>query len=387
LKLKIFISGLSLPELTFLRSLLHPFETEISSNSEDCDLVITKGSEPDAPLVVLGSQSQSSGQTILKLPPDLLRRSLQIFQSVMKPQISLSYRIATGLPFQYNIVPAPVRARLLRSRRTETDLSAHVFIQGVRKTIVDAISEAGFPYDKPSPKLIVTHDIDTRKGLERALAFKEVEDRLGMKSICFLPSSEYEIDRQIAKDLGDGLTTIGSHDVKHDGKLIRISNRRELAGRLAQSKLELGRIFDREIDSFRSPLLQFNEAILIALNEAGYRHDYSLPCWEPVNPSVMGSFGIECANSLAFGSLIETPLTLFQDHQMFYVQKFSVSEATKVWLEQARFLISIGGDVVLLTHPEYNFAQDLPAYGRLLEELCKVVQPQAPSSESLEVTR
>ena len=245
---------------------------------------------------------------------------------------------------------------------------------------MDAISQFGFASNNHRPRLIVTHDIDTSKGLERALSFKTVEERLGVKSIWFIPSSEYKIDHQIARDLGSD-APIGSHDVKHDGKLIGISKKEELVSRLAESRHQLEEIFEKEVDSFRSPLLQFNDRILRALVEAGYTKDFSLPCWEPVNPSVMGGFGIECANPLAFDSLIETPLTLFQDHQMLYVQELSTSEAIKLWLEQAEFLASVGGDIVLLTHPEYAFSEDLPAYGGLLEELGRIVQRHVQTSQ------
>ena len=385
LKVTVDANDFSTLELTLLSSLLYPLEAEFTMSSGGSDVKISKVSSDNgsASLVFALDASRNGGTSqtgLVTMPYDPLAKSFEVLDHVLKHRVSFSYRLATSMPFEYNVVPESIRARFLRRGNKATNLMDHVSVQKTRMMLFDAISKAGFPLKRSAPRLIVTHDVDTDKGLESSLKFKKIEDDLGIQATWFLPSNEYDIGQMIAADLGDG-ANIGSHDVKHDGKLIRIHDHSRLVDRLSQSRLELGRVFNREIVSFRSPLLQFSGLILSALKSAGYTSDYSLPCWEPVNPAVMSGFGGECASSLMLNSIIETPLTLFQDHQMFHVLEFSISEAIKIWLDQARSLVSIGGDVVLLTHPDYNFSQDLEKYRELLEGLSKVVS-DAYSQES-----
>jgi len=151
----------------------------------------------------------------------------------------------------------------------------------------------------------------------------------------FLPADEYPISTHIAGELARG-SVIGSHDTKHDGKLVTMRRQSALLARLKKSKTTLQNLFEREITHFRAPLLQFSRRIAIALGEAGYTADFSVPCWEPIHPSTMNGSGIESAQPFRVENITEFPLTLFQDHQLLNVMRLSTREAVKFWTEQAR---------------------------------------------------
>jgi hypothetical protein len=83
----------------------------------------------------------------------------------------------------------------------------------------------------------------------------------------------------------------------------------------------------------------------------------------------MGGFGVEMAQGFQVGGVIETPLTLFQDHQVLNVLGMNIREVIKLWLDQAHVLRLLDGDLVLLIHPDYSFSRDLQSYRRLLVSL------------------
>jgi peptidoglycan/xylan/chitin deacetylase (PgdA/CDA1 family) len=293
-------------------------------------------------------------------------------ETVRNPKIASIYALSTRLPFRYNNIPAGIRNRLLGARIADIDLSGHFGLETTRRILLEAFALLGFRLTRKNPpSLLVTHDIETERALRRAPSFKEIESDLGVKSTWFVPSHDYPIHRAIAAELAEN-SVIGSHDIKHDGQLIQIRERSKLVGRLMASRKRLEGIFGREIRCFRAPLLQFSGEILSALKDAGYSSDFSLPCWEMVYPPTMSGFGIECVQSFEMEGIVETPLTMFQDHQLLNVMGMNVEEAIRLWLEQARLIRSFEGDLVLLIHPDYLFSRELDAYRRLLISLIEL---------------
>jgi len=312
------------------------------------------------------------GNGIVDLPSDLIRACSERFEEVMNPRVAFMYNLATNLPFPYNIVPLPIRSRLLRMHNVDSNLLNHLVNEVARKILTEAFNVLGFQLQRKNPPLLlITHDVESEKGLRRALSFKAVDDDLNVQSTWFLPSHEYPISRAIAAELADG-STIGSHDVKHDGKLIYIQRYKELVQRMTESRVKLEEIFGKEVRCFRSPLLQFSRKIVSALNEAGYRFDFSLPCWEPVHPLTMSGFGIESVQAFELDGVVEIPLTLLQDHQLLNLLGMNTGDAIKLWVEQANLIRSFEGDIVLLIHPDYSFSRDLQKYRDLLTILLEI---------------
>lgn len=379
---KVGITGFTNDEVDILRYLLYPYKVEFSEQQDSSDLIVCKGpfSDSSKPLVRVsapyahdmheGSRGQEDGVVHVSLDP--ISTCLKRFDSVMNPKIAFSYELYTHLPSQGSIIPSAVRSLFLRMHKIDADLSHHLVVEKARRILVQAFEVLGFRLQRKSPpSLLITHDIETKKGLEKALMLKSVEEKLDLQSTWFLPSGQYQIPRDIAQSIAAG-STIGSHDIRHDGRLIHRGDFGGLVERLRSSKLRLEAIFDIEVKCFRSPLLQFSRYIVSGLKAAGYKQDFSLPCWEPVHPQTMGGFGIESVQRLEIDGIDEVPLTLFQDHQVLNVMGFNTREATKFWYEQAKLVRSFDGDIVLLIHPEYLFSKDLDQYKRLLQSLLEL---------------
>lgn len=322
------------------------------------------------------------GNGVVELPYELINACSTKLEAVKKPKIGLAYGLSTSLPFRYDLLPAGIRNRLLGTRMADSDLSGHFALETARKILFEAFAQLGFRLARKNPpSLLVTHDIETERGLRRASALKDIEDDLGVRSTWFVVSHEYPIDRSIAARLADN-SVIGSHDIRHDGRLVQIRKRSELARRLGESRKRLEEVFEQEVRCFRAPLLQFSSEILSALKEAGYRTDFSLPCWEPIYPPTMSGFGIECAQTFEMEGIVETPLTMFQDHQVLNLMGMDVDEAIKLWLEQARLIRSFDGDIVLLIHPDYSFSENLNEYRELLTRLLEIQKESAISAST-----
>ncbi len=392
--MKVHLEGFGIQETAAIQCLLYPYEVELTKEQHGSDLVICKEplsddcSKPQIRTSELFGwngnyvEPKSYGNGVVGLPFDLIADCAMRVERVLNPNIALIYKIFTRMPFQYKIAPSSIRSRFLRTLQIDSDLSRHLTIEVARKILIHAVELLGFHLRRKNPaSLLITHDVDTPKGLSHALSLKKVETKLDMKSTWFLVSNEYDIPPSLAKELGSN-STIGSHDVRHDGKLIHIRRHDELIKRLRMSRLTLGSLFERDVDCFRSPLMQFSERLVSALGLAGYRSDFSLPCWEPVHPASMSGFGAESVHPLEFGGVVETPLTLFQDHQVLNVMGLSTREAVKFWVKQAKLIRQYDGDLVLLIHPDYSFSQDLGEYGKLITSLSELMKTDIPAEIS-----
>jgi len=380
---KVGLNGFAEKEAAALGYLLYPYDVELSGGADGSDLIICRDSflNSSRPLIRVPTRSdwqddcqelRCYGNGIVDLPFDLVSACSNKFESVLNPKVSFVYKFSTRLPFQYNIVPSSIRDHLLRIHEFDCNLSCHVANEVARKILIEAVNLLGFRLQRKNPpSLLITHDVESENGLQRALSLKAVEDDLNIQSTWFLPSNEYPIPTDIARDLADG-STIGSHDVKHDGKLTHIRRHEELVQRGRESRSKLEDIFEKEVKCFRSPMLQFSGRIIAALGEAGYRFDFSVPCWEPLHPVTMSGFGVELVQAFEIDGVTEIPLTLFQDHQVLNILGMSTDEAIRFWVDQAELVRSLDGNVVLLIHPDYSFSRDLQGYRRLLTSLLEL---------------
>jgi peptidoglycan/xylan/chitin deacetylase (PgdA/CDA1 family) len=213
----------------------------------------------------------------------------------------------------------------------------------------------------------VTHDAETRKGLEElGLILRSVEEGLRIKSSWYIPSHKYNINPEILKDLVQK-NILAGHDTTHDGKLV-LQKRNDMLHRLTLCRETINNISNSQIIGFRAPLLQHSTHLLESIKEAGFLYDSSCPTWEPVSCVNGGVHGVRTVFPINVNGLIEVPITLPQDHQMLYVLKKSPKKCFEYWLEYSKWIKRIGGLVLLLVHPEYSFSKEvyLSLYKRFL---------------------
>jgi peptidoglycan/xylan/chitin deacetylase (PgdA/CDA1 family) len=219
---------------------------------------------------------------------------------------------------------------------------------------------------------IITHDIESEKGLRRALRLKEIEEKYEIESTWFLLTEEYILDKKIVKRLAEK-GEIALHGDKHEANFYSLK-KDEIVERLKKGKEKLEEIVEKEVVGFRAPLLQYSKKMLEAVSEAGFHYDSSAPAWEPLNPLTMKQDGIELLNPIKINGLIEVPVTIVQDHQMLYILKFKTKQAIEQWIEKINEIRKLGGMSLLLVHSDYELASDkgMILYEDLLKKLKQI---------------
>lgn len=313
---------------------------------------------------VLINKIRGSDVHILSL--DLISEYNRLMYDRMDEKPSWRFRLITRMPFSYRLIPSSVRNRFFKAKEGIASLREEVLgpVEFLRSLFLaslviasnDPIPTIGFWRRGKSYGLAVSHDVETRLGLEDGAArLIEVEKELGIRSTWNIPSDRYPLSSQLLIALGEN-GEVGGHDTKHDGRLFFASNKDKLS-RVRRCKERLELLSRRPVRGFRAPLLQHSRGLVEALEKAGFLYDSSMPSWEPLSPTSLKPHGIGTVFPLVISGLVEIPVSLPQDHQLMRVGGLGVSGAVDRLLEASRWIKKTGGACVLLVHPDYEFGQ------------------------------
>jgi hypothetical protein len=234
-----------------------------------------------------------------------------------------------------------IRRRIAKSKRSKfahlwpIDLGAGVPPAGWR----------GWPNGKQFA-LVLSHDVDTRRGYENVLKLADLEEKAGFRSsFNFVPERYGQIALKLIEDLKQRGFEVGVHGLKHDGKLF-------------QSR----QIFEKRAPQINSYLDQWGTAGFTApsmLQNLKWMHalniDYSISTFDtdPFEPQPQGVgtiFPFWYANSLPNKGFVELPYTLPQDSTLFIIFK---EKSISVWKKKLEWLADKGGMALLNSHPDY----------------------------------
>lgn len=295
------------------------------------------------------------------LTVDLVHEFIDVMNRTLNARTSTTYRLLTGSPIPYTIAPSRLRNFLTNSRQKKPqhqNQEGKLPIDTLRLMIAKALEEligkklSKRAWKKKKYVCTITHDVETKNGLQNAKNLKKLEERYGVPSAWYIPSKHFALDTDTVRELANH-GEIGAHDTKHDGKLVYLQRDR-LVERLVEARKTLTRIAEQKVNGFRAPLLQHNPKIIQALADAGYVYDTSIPTWEPNHPCTMKPHGIGTVFPFRLGSLVELPVTQTQDHQLLTVFGMSPREVVTEWSEMTNLIRSLGGICMFLVHPDYE---------------------------------
>jgi len=324
--------------------------------------------------------SYQDDTVVLKV--DIVQEFKVTIDKTLTPRQSIIHRIVTGLPIPYGLAPTRLRDFLMKNNGGHESLSLcdKLPIDALRYSLVNAIELASGKELEKRPLFnnhyvsMLTHDVESSHGLKRALFLKKVEEKYDVQSAWYVPSNRYKLDDNSIRQLSNH-GEVGAHDTKHDGKLAHLSKEKILK-RVSEARDSLSQILKQPIDGFRAPILQHNQKILQALNEAGYKYDTSIPAWEPKHPYTMKPHGIGTIYPLTLGNLTEIPLTLPQDHQLLHVMGLDPKDVLKTWVTMTSEIRELGGVCMFLVHPDYEVAANIDLY----EELVRTIASDSKST-------
>jgi hypothetical protein len=321
--------------------------------------------------------SRIHGTEIYLLAVDLVGEYVRRIFRGFEDKPSRKFWLATKLPFSYQSIPRFVRDRSFRSSEGTGEVTMGKLgpVESLRTIFLASLVLSSGPVPRiafwkrgKSYALAVTHDVETKAGLEKgAPRLMTIERSLGIRSTWNVPSARYPLPSgslDILTENGE----VGAHDTEHDGRLIFLGSE-EKVRRLLECKRGLEKLTCKEVRGFRSPLLQHNADLASATAKAGYSYDSSCPSWEILSPTSLHPHGVGTVFPFEITDALEIPVSLPQDHQLIRIAGLEPSAAVELLLHLSIWIRGLGGPCILLVHPDYELAmkENVHEYQRLLE--------------------
>lgn len=226
--------------------------------------------------------------------------------------------------------------------------------------------------------VVLTHDVETAKGVSRCLPLADLEERLGFRSLFNFVAEDYVIPPELLDKLKSRGFEVGLHGLTHDGNMFK-------SGKFFRKKVDRinGYLKEWGASGFRSPSMYRN---LEYIGELNIEYDASsfdtdpfepqpdgvgtiFPFWVPATRKVQP----ETRNSSGF---VELPYTMPQDFNLFVIMK---EKGIDIWRRKLDWIADKGGMALVITHPDYiNFNNDECGYDeysvKYYEEMLKYIR-------------
>jgi len=194
--------------------------------------------------------------------------------------------------------------------------------------------------------LVLTHDVESPKGVEQVRQLAELEMSLGFRSsFNFIPEGAYRVPEDLRRWLTENGFEVGVHDHRHDGKLYRSWRRfRASADRINHFLREWNAV------GFRSGFMMRN---LTWMHELDIAYDSSTFDTDPFEPQPEGAgtiFPFWVSRKQSGKGFVEMPYTLAQDSTLFLVLQ---EESNEIWKKKLKWIAAHGGMAMVNVHPDY----------------------------------
>lgn len=196
--------------------------------------------------------------------------------------------------------------------------------------------------------LILTHDVERKKGYENCKKLMKVEQHIGFRSSFNFVPERYTVSPMLRKQLTDNGFEVGVHGLNHDGKLYK--SKRTFLKRAAKINHYLK---DWRAVGFRSPAMHHNLDWIHHLNIEYDLSTFDTDPFEP-QPGGMGTIFPFCVqNKNSKTAYIEMPYTLPQDFTLFILMR---KRGIDIWKQKLDWIARNGGMALVIVHPDYlNF--------------------------------
>jgi peptidoglycan/xylan/chitin deacetylase (PgdA/CDA1 family) len=196
--------------------------------------------------------------------------------------------------------------------------------------------------------IVLTHDVEWRKGHDKCRELLELEKKLGFKSLFNFVAERYKVDKELREFIVREGFEVGIHGIKHDGK--KFKNKKIFDKRAIKINQY---IKEWNIVGFRAPAVHHN---LEWIGELNIEYDLSTFDTDPFEPQPDGvgtifPFLVERKNGQP--GYVELPYTLDQDFTLFILMNES---SPQIWIDKLNWIAENGGMALVIVHPDYvNF--------------------------------
>jgi hypothetical protein len=225
--------------------------------------------------------------------------------------------------------------------RTVDRLFEKLLALSMQAQLVTRIPFIWFWPDGYSSCAVMTHDVESKAGLDFCPALLRIDDSYGIKaSYQLVPEGRYPISDSILKAIRSSHCEVNIHDLNHDGDLFR--DREQFLKRANRINRHGA---NYAASGFRSAVLYRNADWYDALSQFSY--DMSFPNVAHLDPQRGG-----CCTVMPFfiGNILELPLTTTQDYSLFHILR---DYSIELWQRQVGLIMEKHGFISFNVHPDY----------------------------------
>ena len=207
-------------------------------------------------------------------------------------------------------------------------------------------SWSGWPEGKEFA-LVLTHDVERERGVEKCLQLAALEEELGFRSSFNFVPKGYKDSPDLRGELVRRGFEVGVHGLFHDGRLFE--SKREFQRRAPHINAYLA---DWNAVGFRAPTMQRRFEWMHVLN---IEYDTSSFDTDPFEPQPDGAgtiFPFFVTHPSSQRRFVELPYTLPQDFLLFVLMR---RQNIDIWKAKLAWIVKVGGMALLDTHPDYMY--------------------------------
>jgi hypothetical protein len=196
--------------------------------------------------------------------------------------------------------------------------------------------------------LVLTHDVDSKKGYDKALKLMALEEKLGFRSSFNFVPEGYSVSQEVRQTLKESGFDVGVHGLTHEGRQFITYKRFMRCVPKINAYLKAW-----EAAGFHSPSMLSHLEWITELEAEYDCSSFDTDPFEPINYSVGTIFPFILIDRKRGRLCVELPYTLPQDHTLFAILQ---EENINIWKKKADWIAQKGGMIFLNTHPDYmNF--------------------------------
>jgi hypothetical protein len=216
------------------------------------------------------------------------------------------------------------------------------------KSAKPPVGWSGWPEGKQFA-LVLSHDVDTRRGYNNVLKLADLEEQMGFRSqFNFVPERYGKVEISLLDELKRRGFEIGVHGLKHDGKLFK--SRKIFSERARRIN---GYLREWGTRGFTAPSMIRNHDWMHELEMDHCGSTFDTDPFEPQPDAVGTIFPFWVRNNLPNKGFVELPYTLPQDSTLFIILQ---EKTIAIWTQKLDWIVEKGGMALINTHPDYlNF--------------------------------